>query len=137
MTRRWLTVVVLALAGAVAVSAVLRRPPAPVAARDVAAPAESVRISLDVREQRVFATRVSIDAAVAVRLEATNHGLVPVRLQLSGYEDRVDSGPLAPGATWRGAFLADRPGGDFAWLVDGRPAGRLEIRGSHLVEGHR
>jgi hypothetical protein len=67
----------------------------------------------------------------------TNGAAVPQRLRLSGYEDRVDSGDLAPGATWRGAFLADRPGEDFAWLVGGGPSGQLAVRGSHLVEGHR
>jgi hypothetical protein len=135
--RRWLAIGVFALAGAGAVSVFLRLPPAPAVTGSASAPAESVRVALDVREDAVFATLAGVDAQRAVKLEATNHGLVPVRLQLSGYEDRVDSGPLAPGATWRGAFLADRPGEDFAWLVDGRPAGRFEIRGSHLVEGHR
>ena len=137
MSGRWLLVGTLALAGAVAVSALLRVPTAPVDIGVGIAPAETVKVALDVREDAVHATRVAVDANQAVRLEATNHGLVPVRLRLSGYEDRVDIGPLAPGATWRGAFLADRPGEDFAWLVDGRPAGRLQVRGSHLEEGHR
>jgi hypothetical protein len=137
VSRRWLLVGTLALAGAVAVSALLRVPPAPGGSGVAAAPADTVRVALDVREDAVHATRVAVDANQAVRLEATNHGLAPVRLGLSGYEDRVDSGPLAPGATWRGAFLADRPGEDFAWLVDGQPAGRFQVRGSHLEEGHR
>ena len=137
MSGRWFLVGALALAGAVAVSALLRVPTAPVDIVGGTAPAETVKVALDVREDAVHATRVAVDANQAVRLEATNHGLAPVRLGLSGYEDRVDSGPLAPGAIWRGAFLADRPGEDFAWLVDGRPAGRFQVRGSHLEEGHR
>jgi hypothetical protein len=72
-----------------------------------------------------------------VTLSIVNHGTRAVGIELSGYGDRVHVTGLAPGATWEGEFLADRPGDDFAWLLDGRPAGRLEIRGSHLVEGHR
>jgi hypothetical protein len=60
-----------------------------------------------------------------------------VGLALAGYEDRLAIPALSPGATWSGEFIADRPGEDFAWLLDGVPAGRLAVTGSHLVEGHR
>ena len=29
------------------------------------------------------------------------------------------------------------PGEDFAWLLNGKPAAKLRVAGSHLVEGHR
>jgi hypothetical protein len=137
VSGRWLAIGTIALAGAAVVSLLLRAPAARVPAGGPSAPVETLRVALDVRADAVFASRVAVDVNRAVRLEATNHALAPVRLQLSGYEDRVDSGPLAPGDTWKGAFLADRPGEDFAWLVDGRPAGRFVIAGSHLEEGHR
>jgi hypothetical protein len=54
-----------------------------------------------------------------------------------GYEDRLGAVRVAPDSLWRGEFVADRPGQDFAWVLDGAPAGRLEVAGSHLVEGHR
>jgi hypothetical protein len=66
-----------------------------------------------------------------------HRGAATARLTLAGYEDRLDIPALAPGAGWTGQFLADRPGEDFAWLLDGQPAGRLTVTGSHLVEGHR
>ena len=41
------------------------------------------------------------------------------------------------GANYVHHVLADRPGDDFAWIVDGAAVGRLVVQGSHLVEGHR
>ena len=58
-------------------------------------------------------------------------------VQVLWRRNRPAAAPLAPGAGWTGEFLADRPGEDFAWLLDGEPAGRLTVTGSHLVEGHR
>jgi hypothetical protein len=72
------------------------------------------------------------DAIVLTVANRTGH---PVRLALAGYEDRV-ARTLATGATWRLAFLADRPG-ELAWLIDGVPHGPFTVSGSHLVEGHR
>ena len=72
-----------------------------------------------------------------VRLRVEHRGEATARLALAGYEDRLEIPPLAPGTVWTGEFLADRPGDDFAWLLDDRPAGRFAVTGSHLVEGHR
>ena len=33
--------------------------------------------------------------------------------------------------------IAERDWRNFAWTIDGRPAGRFAVQGSHLVEGHR
>jgi hypothetical protein len=60
-----------------------------------------------------------------------------VRVVLSGYEDRVTLAALAPGARWTATLVADLPGDDFTWLVDGAPTGRFVVTGSHLVDGHR
>jgi hypothetical protein len=54
-----------------------------------------------------------------------------------GYQDRFGAAHVAPDSVWRCEFVADLPGEDFAWMVDGTPAGRFEVKGSHLVEGHR
>ena len=72
-----------------------------------------------------------------VQLRITNRSARAARIGLSGYEDRASIGMLAPGAAWQGEFLADRPGEDFAWLVDGQPTGRFRVLGPHLVDGHR
>jgi len=80
-------------------------------------------------------TTVEIGKRVVARV--TNTGGQAVRLELPGYEDRLAAVTIDPGATWTGEFVADRPGEDFAWLVNGRPAGRLLVSGSHLIEGHR
>lgn len=78
----------------------------------------------------------AVPKGTRVRLVVAGLGDREVRLSLAGYEDRV-SITVAPGDTARTDFAADRPGEDFAWLVDGKPAGRLAVTGSHLVEGHR
>jgi hypothetical protein len=70
-------------------------------------------------------------------VRVVHRGTGPARLALMGYEDRLGVAEVAPGATWRASFVADRPGDDFAWMLDGAPAGRLRVSGSHLVEGHR
>jgi hypothetical protein len=60
-----------------------------------------------------------------------------VTLRLAGYQDRVSLDSLAAGETRVVEFLADRPGEDFTWLIDGRPSGWFLVTGSHLVGGHR
>lgn len=79
--------------------------------------------------------RVEKDRRVLASL--TNAGHRPARVEIPGYEDRFAAVTIDPGVTWRGEFLADRPGEDFAWLVNGKPAGRFVVAGSHLIEGHR
>ena len=135
--RRYVWVLVAALAGAVLVSALLRMPHQ--AERSVAAPAQAraVMLGVEVFANRVRATADSIEVGSTVELSVTNRASTPLRVRLTGYEDRVDTGEIEPGGTWRGEFVADRPGEQFAWLVNEQPLGRLDIRGSHLVEGHR
>jgi hypothetical protein len=72
-----------------------------------------------------------------VLFEVVNRDRVRIRVSLTGYEDRVSSGPIAPDSTWRVRFVADRPGDDFEWQVNGHPAGRFIVMGSHLDEGRR
>ena len=72
-----------------------------------------------------------------VHLTVVNASSHTVAAQLPGYDDQVAIAPLAPGAAWSGEFTADRPGSDFALWIDGEPAARLTVAGSHLVEGHR
>jgi len=72
-----------------------------------------------------------------VRLTITNHRRDRVGLSLHGYQDRLMIGWIDPDSTWRGEFIADRPGDGFAWMLEGEPVGKLAVEGSHLVDGHK
>ena len=137
MSGRYLWVLVAALAGAVLVSVLLRMPRPVATSASAVAEAHGVDLGLTVFDSRIEATADSVEAGSAVTLSVTNHARTPQRVRLAGYEDRVDTGEILPGVTWRGAFVADRPGEQFAWIVNDQPVGRLDIQGSHLVEGHR
>lgn len=71
-----------------------------------------------------------------VVLRIVNRGSVARTLSLSGYEERLRL-PVAPGEIAHATFRADRPGADFAWLVDGAPSGRFAVTGSHLEDGRQ
>ncbi len=106
-------------------------PSAPTAA------APPVSLTIEVRDGAITPETLSVPKDRRVFLRIVNRGRKPARLALAGYEDRLDCGAIDPGGTWSGDFLADRPGDDFAWLLDGQPTGRLSVTGSHMVEGHR
>ena len=80
---------------------------------------------------------VRVEKGARVRVTVTNHGESPARVELPGYGDAVPSASVDAGETWSAQFLADRPGEDFAWVVNGAPASRFVVTGSHLIEGHR
>ena len=80
-------------------------------------------VAIEIRDGAVTPATVAVPKGSRVRLAVTNRGGAAARVRLAGYEDRVDFGRLAPGQTERREFVADRPGEDFTWLVDGRPAG--------------
>jgi cupredoxin-like protein len=110
-----------------------RGTPAP-AATAAGAP---VSLVLEVRDGEVSPARLAVPKSSRVSLSVVNRGSAAVRFALAGYEDRVSAAAVAPGSTWRCEFVADRPGEDLAWLVDGRPAATLAVSGSHLEEGRR
>jgi hypothetical protein len=129
----------LALAGALLVSLLVRLPRHARAVAPVVAPAPVTALALEFAAGRLVPESASVPKGHEIAFAITNRGREPVTLALAGYGDRVHAGPIAPGATWRGRFLADLPGEDFAWLPAGStaPVGRLAVAGSHLVEGHR
>ncbi len=81
--------------------------------------------------------RAAVPKNHRVSLTFVNHSGRAIVVSLSGYDPAPGIGRLENGDTWCGAFTSDLPGDDFAWLVDGKPAGRLAVTGSHLTEGHR
>jgi len=104
-----------------------------------AAPHAVATVHLPVRIESAGLTpaRASVAAGTHVELSIENATPRTVRVALSGYEDRVTLAALAPGGRWTATLVADRPGDDFAWLVDGAPTGRFVVTGSHLVDGDR
>ena len=131
----WLLAIgVLASAGTLLVARTARREaPAPEAVAEV----ETVTLALALGEAGLEPPTATVPKDRRVALAVSNHRSQAVTLVLQGYEDRFRAGPIAPDETWRGEFVADRPGEAFAWVVDGTPLGRLSVTGSHLVEGHR
>ena len=137
MTRPYVVLLVVALGAAVALGVMGRRHPTPrpAAAPTVALPTVALRV--EVRDGAVEPANAAVPKDHRVELDVVNRGRAPVSVRLAGYEDRVAVDSLAGGASRHVAFDADRPGEDFAWLLDGRPVGRLSVTGSHLAEGRR
>jgi len=109
--------------------------PAPVVARAPEIP--SVDLELVLTRDGLSPANSSVPKDHCVRLAIVNHRHDRVGLSLHGYQDRLLIGWIDPDSTWRGEFLADRPGEGFAWMLEGEPVGQLNVSGSHLVEGHR
>ena len=136
MKRYWIllfiALAVAALLMATRRSASVRRAPA------ASTPAPVVELKLELLPgARIDPAEAGVPKDHRVRLTVVNHAGRAVTFTLAAYEDRVAPSALAPDSTCRLEFLADRPGDDFAWMLDGAPAGRLRVTGSHLVEGHR
>jgi hypothetical protein len=136
--KRYLALFAIALAlGAIGLAAgrSLRR-----AARPEPLPAAPAEFSLEItitRDRHITPATTSVPKDHRVKLSVVNHDVRPVTLTLMGYQDRFGVSSLAPDSAWHGEFVADRPGDDFAWQLDGAPVGRLAVTGSHLVDGHR
>jgi hypothetical protein len=134
--KRYVLLLAAAMAAAALLAAVARRP----APREVAVPAAPLPVAtlrFSVVDGALAPGTGAVPKDHLVRLEVRCRGGRAATLALAGYEDRLPPHRLTPGETWRAEFTADRPGDDFAWLLDGRPAGRLRVTGSHLVDGHR
>jgi hypothetical protein len=102
-----------------------------------AAPVPRVTVSLTVHDTTVTPADLVVPLGSRVSLEIANEGRKEVDVALAGYAGRLPAIRVQPGAVGHGEFTADLPGEDFAWLVNGRPASRLTVAGSHLIEGHR
>lgn len=137
MSRRYLAL----FAGVVALAALLaalgRPRPAPPERNTERPAAPVVDLAIGVLDGHVRPAMSAVPKGSRVRLRVDFRDPEPARLSLAGYEDLLSIPPLAPGTVWTGEFTAERPGDDFAWLLDGEPRGRLAVTGSHLVEGHR
>lgn len=102
------------------------------------APSRPVEVALGIEpDGTVTPAAVSVEKGRRVHVAVTNHGETPARLELPGYDDKIPAATVGAGETWTAEFIADRPGEDFAWVVNGAPASRFLVTGSHLIEGHR
>ena len=139
MTRRYLVLLAAVLVVGLALSLIARsgRLQSSQAPTPVNAPAPRVPVSIHVRDGAITPSESVVPLGSRVALEVVNDGHHNVDVTLAGYEGRLPALHVVGIAAARGEFTADRPGEDFAWLVDGRPAGRLRVAGSHLIEGHR
>lgn len=136
--RRYAPLALVVLAGAALVLAMARPRPVRIAAPEMASSARVARtLSLELSGGSVLPSRTEVPKGADVRVRVTNRDSYARRLSLLGYESEVSPAALSPGASVTVRFIADRPGSDFAWLVDGKPAGQFVVQGSHLVEGHR
>jgi hypothetical protein len=135
--RAYVALFLIALAGAAGLLALGRRPHARATAHVSAPVAPLLTVRLTVGARGTTPDRVTVRLGSRVEAHLRNVDAAPHTLSLAGYEDRTGAVTIAPRDSATLAFLADRPGEDFAWLVDGQPAGLLVVAGSHLVEGHR
>ena len=136
MTRRYGLLAALLVIAALLLGLATRLPRHAPADQATLAEAPVAALMLTWRDGRLEPERTSVPKGHRVTLTVVNHDRAPLALTLGGYQERVQV-DLAPGGTWRGTFVADLPGDDFAWLRDGRPVGVLRVTGSHLEEGHR
>jgi hypothetical protein len=132
-TYFWLLVGILVLGAALGLlSRLPHREEAPAA---TAPPPPRVEVALEIDAASRLAPEWSVVPLGAdVTLHVRNRSAKARLLALAGYPVSVG---IPAGSDAAVEFRADRPGDDFAWLLDGTPAAKLAVSGSHLVEGHR
>jgi hypothetical protein len=137
VSRRYAILFGAIVLGALALTALARLPQRPPAAESMRAEAPVAEVAIEIRDGVVNPGRVTVAKGHRVRLRVLNRDANLARLDLGGYGDVFPTLSIAAGDSARAAFVADLPGEDFPWFVNGEPAGQLVVRGSHLVEGHR
>lgn len=136
MNRRYLYLFAGIVAAALLLALAGRLPRPRAEAPEPVAEAPRATLELTIDGDRVLPVLTQVEKGHRVELAVANRGGNAAHLTLTGYEDRVDL-RVGAGERTSASFLADRPGDGFAWHVDGEPAGRFVVAGSHLVEGHR
>jgi len=136
VNARWRNLLATVVIAAVALALVARLPRRAPDAAPAPAPRPESPLALVWRDGALDPASAGVPKGHLVRLAVTNASPDTLDLTLAGYQDHVHA-RVAPGASWRGAFVADRPGEAFAWLAGNRMVGRLAVTGSHLEEGHR
>jgi hypothetical protein len=135
--RAWGILGALVVAGALALALAARLPRPAAAPATASAPPPLDVTTLEVSGGQVTPSRTAGVLGHRLAITVRNRGGAPARLALSGYEHAFAPRVLAPGESRTDTLLLDLPGEDFAWMLDGLPAGQLLVAGSHLAEGHR
>ncbi len=136
--RRYLMLFAIAVAASLALLAMGHRVRRAAPTLPPAVPERVVDLALEITpDSHVIPEVATVPRDSRVRLTIVNHYRLAISLTLMGYQDHFAAAYVAPDSTWRGEFVADRPGDAFAWVLEGAPVGRLNVSGSHLVEGHR
>jgi hypothetical protein len=135
--KRYALLFVIALLLGMVIAPLARRHARPDRRVAIASAVPTATVSLAITEHGLVPDALAVPKGHRVVLTIVNQSAREHTVSLAGYEDRLAIGSLAPGASVKRELLADRPGDDFAWLLDGQPAGRMSVQGSHLVEGHR
>lgn len=137
MKRAWALLAALVVAGVLAL-AVAARLPRPAAAPEAPPPPPPLDLAtLEVSGGKLSPERIAGVLGHRLAITVSNRGGASARLALSGYEHAFAPRVLAPGESRTDTLLLNLPGEDFAWMLDGLPAGQLLVAGSHLEEGHR
>jgi hypothetical protein len=137
VNRSWIVLALLVLAGVLALTVLSHSPRRAEAPAPAPPPAPIDFASLEVAGDTLSSPRVDGVLGHRLAVTITNRGSRPATVALSGYEHAFAPRTLAPGGSRTDTLLLDLPGEDFAWMLDGRPAGQLRVAGSHLAEGHR
>jgi hypothetical protein len=138
MKRSYVLLGIAVLAGALIVAATARPRRAAVTPAAATAGARVERtLSITIVHGAVDPARIALPKGARVTIRVSNRDAIGRRLSLLGYEGAFAPVTIPPGGDVAVRFAADHPGSDFAWLVDGNPAGLFVVQGSHLVEGHR
>jgi cupredoxin-like protein len=115
-----------------------RQPRAQVARPGGPEPASPIaRVAFEIEDKAIVPQTITVRKGERVIFRVTNRTSRPAKLALLGYSDVFPETTIAPGETVEHEIHADRPGDDFAWLLNESPAGTFVVAGSHLVDGHR
>lgn len=137
MKRPWVVLIaVAAMAGAALVIA--RRTPVGSPSEPLeAAPVAVVGLSLSIEDGKLSPAQTTAPLGSLLVLTVLNASARSHVFALAGYDHALPACTLLAGESRIDTLLLSLPGDDFAWLLDGEPAARLDVAGSHLVEGHR
>ncbi len=135
--KRLLTVAAVTLLAALALALLASRRPLGNSQEAAAAPPPVHQATAELTAQGLQPPKVRVPKDHEIHLLISAAPEAPEGLlTVVGYEDRIEAMGMGPGLAREIVFLSDRPGDDFAFRLGGEIVGRLEVTGSHLVEGH-
>ena len=92
---------------------------------------------LEVRGGRLIPDLLSAPRSARAEIRICNRDSMPHSLRLLGYEDVLAEMNVPAGDSLVRSLILDRPADDLAMELDGKPAARVAVMGSHLLGDHR